>query len=149
VSEGTSRNLPAGTPARHTFKIVADPQREHPRYAHEASVTFHVGVKEYLGRTKNVSRGGLCADLADPIPTGIDVDVSISLVFSDDVHSEALRLPARVAWCTDVDDAHQVGIAFRPLDSERTEYLAVLLRYLGDQRAEKSPRGLSVDDRFK
>jgi hypothetical protein len=128
---------------------VPPPQREHVRYAHEAAVSFHVGDQVYEGRTKNLSRGGLCADLADRLPNGSDVDVSIVLVFADGVQSEALRLPARVAWCTDVDDAHQVGIAFRPLDAERTEYLSVFLRYLDDRRAEKAPRGLSVDDRFR
>jgi hypothetical protein len=128
---------------------VAVPQREHPRYALDASVTFYVGPRTHEGRTKNLSRGGLCADLAEPIPAGIDIDVGIVLVFSDDVQSEALRLPARVAWCTSVDEGHQVGIAFRPLDAEQAEYLAVFLRYLDDQRTEKRPRDQSVDDRFK
>jgi hypothetical protein len=128
---------------------AALPEREHPRYALDASVTFYVGAKTHTGRTKNLSRGGLCADLAEPITAGIDIDVGIVLVFSDDVQSEALRLPARVAWCTSVDEGHQVGIAFRPLGAEQAEYLAVFLRYLDDQRAEKRPRDQSVDDRFK
>jgi PilZ domain len=123
--------------------------REHPRYAHEAAVTFYVGAVTHEGRTQNVSRGGLCASLADPVPVGTDVDVSIVLVFDDDMQSEALRLPARVVWCTDVDEAHQVGIAFRPLDAQRAEYLAIFLRYLDDHRAETRPRDLSVDDRFR
>jgi len=112
-------------------------------------VTFFVGDERHEGRTKNLSRGGLCADLSEPIPAGIDVDVGIALVFSDDAVSEELRLPARVAWCTPVDEGHQVGIAFRPVDAEQAEYLAVFLRYLDDQKAEKSPRADNVDDRFR
>jgi PilZ domain len=128
---------------------VAISERAHPRYAHEAAVTFFVGTARYEGRTKNLSRGGLCADLAQPIPNGTDVDVGISLVFSDDQQSEQLRLPARVAWCTPVDEGHQVGIAFRPLDATRTEYLGLFLRYLDDRKTEKSPRNEDIDDRFR
>jgi hypothetical protein len=48
-----------------------------------------------------------------------------------------------------VDDAHQVGVAFRPIDAKKAEYLALFLRYLDDRHAEKRPRDLSVDDRFR
>jgi hypothetical protein len=129
---------------------VAESARAYPRYAHEAAVTFFVGGgAHHEGRTKNLSRGGLCADLADPIPTGIDVEVGIVLVFADDVQSEQLRLPARVAWCTPVDNGYQVGIAFRPLGAEHAEYLTVFLRYLDDHKPEKTPRAANVDDRFR
>ncbi len=112
-------------------------------------MTFHIGPKTFEGRTQNVSRGGLCATLADSLPVGVDIDISITLVFDDDMQSEALRVPARIVWCTVVDDANQVGISFRPLDAQRNEYLGVFLRYLDDRRAEKRPRDLSVDDRFR
>ncbi len=131
------------------FREVATIDREHPRYAHEATVTFHIGTIEHEGRTQNVSRGGLCANLPDALPIGSDVDVSIVLVFDDDMQSEALRLPARIVWCTTVDDAHQIGVAFRPLDAERAEYLTIFLRYLDDRRTEKRPRDLPIDDRFR
>ncbi len=112
-------------------------------------MTFRWTGKSAEGRTQNVSRGGLCASLADALPVGADVEVSIVLVFDDDVQSEALVLPARVAWCTTVDDSYQVGIAFRALDAKRVEFLNLFLRYLDDRRAEKRPRDLSVDDRFR
>ena len=112
-------------------------------------MTFFVGSARHEGRTKNLSRGGLCADLADSIPAGIDVDVGIILMFADDTQSEQLKLPARVAWCTPLDNGFQVGIAFRPLGAQHAQYLDVLLRYLDDRKAEKSPRAANVDDRFK
>ena len=37
----------------------APPVREHPRYAHESAVTFHLGSKTLAGRTINVSGGQL------------------------------------------------------------------------------------------
>jgi hypothetical protein len=128
---------------------VTRPEREHPRYAHDVAVTFRIGTTLIEGRTRNVSRGGLCAELADPIAMGSDIDVDIVLVFDDGMQSEALRLPARVAWCTTVDEAHQIGVSFRGLDKKRSEYLGMFLRYLDDQRADKAPREMSLDDRFR
>ncbi len=124
-------------------------QREHRRYAHEASITFRVGNRLIAGRTQNVSRGGLCATLADPVAMGTELDVDMVLVFEDDAQSEALRLPARIVWCTPLDDAHQVGLVFRSLDAERSEYLSLFLRYLDDgSRREKTPRESEIDKRF-
>ena len=139
-----------GSDADSKLEIVDGPQRAHPRYAHEAAITLrHGGGLELAGRTRNVSRGGLCADLADPIDNGTEVEVDIQLVFEDDVHSEPLSLPARVVWCTSLDDAHQVGLSFKPLSAEASEDLTMFLRYLQDQASGKvkMPRG-SIDDQF-
>jgi hypothetical protein len=128
---------------------VSHSEREHPRYAHEAAVTLHVGKAAHEGRTRNVSRGGLCADLEDPVPIGIDIEIDLALVFDDDAQSEKLRLPARIVWCTTVDDTHQVGLSFKPLTAEMSQYLTLFLRYLDDAATEKRPRDLSIDDRFR
>lgn len=124
-------------------------EREHPRYAHEAAITFHVDDRTIEGRTRNLSRGGLCADLAEPIANGRDIEIDIVLVFEDDAQSEPLRLPARVAWCTPVDDAHQVGLSFRPLPGDTGEYLTMFLRFLDEGRAPKANRDIDIDDRFR
>jgi hypothetical protein len=128
---------------------VSQSEREYPRYAHEAAITLHVKGKKLEGHTRNVSRGGLCADLSEALPGGIDVEVDLVLVFEDDVQSEALRLPARVAWCTNVNNNHQVGLSFKPMTAEMADYLSLFLRYLDDSRAEKRPREQSLDDRFR
>ncbi len=124
-------------------------EREHPRYAHEAAVRCHVRGKQLDGRTRNVSRGGVCADLTDPIAVGTDLHIDLVLVFDADTQSEPLRLPARVVWCTTVDDGYQIGLAFRPLNAEASEYLDLFLRYLDDSRDEPAPAGDSIDDRFR
>ena len=95
--------------------------RQHPRYAHEAAITLVVKGKAIQGRTQNVSRGGLCADLAEPVAAGTELHVDLQLVFENEEHSEPLRVPARVAWCTTVDEGHQIGLAFKPLDAERVK----------------------------
>ena len=125
--------------------------REHPRYAHEAVVTVHVGGKSHQGRTTNVSRGGAAADLPVAIPNGIEVEVDLQLVFEDDAQSEPLRVPARVVWCTAVEDVYQVGLAFKPMTAERAKFLTMFLRYLDDAGpSKKMPKvERSVDDQFR
>lgn len=128
---------------------MSQPERAHPRYAHEAAVTFSLKGKAYQGRTTNLSRGGLCADLADAIEVGREIDVNLQLVFDDDSQSEPLQVPGRVAWCTTVDEAFQVGISFRPMDAERANYLMIFLRFLDDGvRPKIEKRAKSVDERF-
>ena len=136
-------------PRSSSQPVIAE--REHPRYAHEASITLHWKSSAIEGRTRNVSRGGICADLAEPVPVGTDLELDLVLVFEDDAQSEPLRLPARVVWCTPLDEAHQVGLSFRALTKDTSEYLTMFLRFLDEGKAPKSKRGPApdIDDRFK
>ena len=133
------------------FDPVGKPEREHTRYAHEAAITLHVAGNVHHGRTTNVSRGGLCADLAETIPMGSEVEVDMQLVFDEDEKSDALRLSAQVVWCTTVDEGYQIGLAFRPLNADKTKLINLFLRYLDDGgkpiKADRSER--SLDDQFR
>jgi hypothetical protein len=129
---------------------VSRSECEHQRYAHEAFITVHALGHAHEGRTNNVSRGGLCAIVESMVPMGTDVEVDIQLVFDDDVRTEPLRVPARVVWCTTVDDAHQIGVSFKALDADKTQLLTVFLRYLNAGPVTKQVKGeRSVDDRFR
>ena len=130
---------------------MGKPEREHPRYAHEAAITLHAGGKVHQGRTSNVSRGGLCADLAGTIPMGTEVEVDMQLVFDDDEKSDALRMSGHVVWCTMVDDGFQIGLAFRPLNADKTKLMTLFLRYLDDgAKPIKTIKGeRSIDDQFR
>lgn len=125
-------------------------EREYPRYAHEAAITLNVPGNAISGRTTNMSRGGLCATMSDQVEVGSVIEVDIQLVFDDDHQSEPLRIPARIVWCTPVNDGHQIGVRFLPLDQERSEYLTMFLRYLDDTDDAKVSRPIpSIDDRFR
>ena len=102
------------------------------------------------GRTHNVSRGGLCADLPEPLAAGTEVTVDLQLVFEEDVQSEPLEMPARVAWSTPFDDQFQIGLSFRPIDAAKAELFAIFLRLLDDSEREKPVRirDQDVDERF-
>lgn len=147
-----SRTCGPGTSRRKFTEVTSlpkPPERQHPRYAHEVALRVVFGKKLTEGRTRNFSRGGICATVGDAIPTGADVMVDITLVFDDGMQSEALRLPARVAWCTTVDDDFQLGLSFKPMTAERAEFLKMFLKYLGEERAPKAPRAeKSIDDQF-
>ena len=106
--------------------------------------------QEITGVTHNVSRGGLCATLSEEIAVGTEIEIGLQLVFGRDHRSETLRVPARIVWCTSIDDGHQVGAQFLPLDDETAEYLTMFLRYLGNEETARAhPGTLSVDDRFR
>jgi hypothetical protein len=111
---------------------VSGAQREHPRYAHEAAIALHTPDQAVFGRTRNVSRGGLCAVLPEPIAMGTTVALDIQLVFGRNSQSEPLRLPARVVWCTSFENRYQIGVQFLPIEAETGEYLTMFLRYLDD-----------------
>jgi hypothetical protein len=128
---------------------VGSINRQHPRFAADVGIKFYVGKQVAEGRTRNVSKGGLCADLATALPTGADVELDITLVFEDKSVSEPLRLPARIVWCTPFEGAYQVGVSFRPLDKQRAEYLRMFLEYLGTEKPQRSKKATNIDDRFR
>lgn len=126
------------------------PQREHPRYAHEAAITLMMPGQEISGYTRNVSRGGLCATLSEKLAVGAEIQVAIQLVFEHGGQSEALRLPARIVWCTGIDDEYQVGVKFLALERAIADDLTMFLRYLdGESDDIAKQHAASLDERFR
>jgi hypothetical protein len=111
-------------------------ERQYPRYALEAEVVVHhEGAPMARGRTANVSRGGLCANVAGPLPRGTAVEVELALVFENEQFSEPLVVPARVVWCTQIGGGWQLGMSFLALGPDRARYLELFLRFLSDGQA--------------
>lgn len=126
-----------------------EPQRQHPRYAHEASLAIHADGVVHRGHTTNLSKGGLCADLATFLAVGTDVVVDIQLVFDQNFKSEPLQVQARVVWCTAVDGSRQIGLSFQRLRPDQAEYLTLFLRYLDHSTRDRiRTHYQNVDDRF-
>jgi hypothetical protein len=116
--------------------LLMSSERQFPRYAVDAEVTIRNrgGGVIARGRTTNLSRGGLCAEL-DAAPTrGQHVEASIALVFSNDTLSEPLPLPVRIVWCTSLGKTHQTGLSFLSLTPEQTGFLDMFIRFLEDGR---------------
>jgi hypothetical protein len=112
-------------------------ERQFPRYAIDAEITLrNRGGVIARGRTTNLSRGGLCADLDAEPARGQSVEVSVALVFTNDSLSEPLPLPARVVWCTSLGDTHHAGLSFLPLTREQTGFLEMFIRFIEEGREE-------------
>lgn len=114
-------------------------------------MTIRVGGKVHQGRTTNVSRGGLAAELTEPLVNGAEIECELQLVFEDDAHSEPLKVPGRIVWCTALEDVFQIGVAFKPMTADKAQFLTMFLRYLDDSGPKtKQPKiERSVDDQFR
>lgn len=114
-------------------------------------ITLRAGGKVHRGRTTNVSRGGLAAELPNALAIGSEIECELQLVFEDDAQSEPLSVPARIVWCTALEDVYQIGVAFKPLPAEQARFLTMFLRYLDDSgpRAKAPKAERSVDDQFR
>jgi hypothetical protein len=133
-------------------RAVTAQSRQFPRYAVAASVELRPssGDPAVLGRTRNVSRGGLCAATRSSVRIGADVEARITLVFKGGAVSEPLVLPMRIVWCTAMGSEFQVGCSFLGVTAEQRQYLEVFLKYLeegaaaeeaeaGEPREEEDP----------
>ena len=124
------------------------PARRHPRYAHAAAITVRApGDVVISGLTKNVSKGGLCAEVAGAVPVGVDITVELTLIFDSNATSESLELPARVVWSTPLDDGFQLGIQFRPLNVRQSSYVDLFLEFLA-ARPDNRPNSDGSGDPF-
>ncbi len=120
---------------------LPNPQRAFPRHAVDAEVTLrHGGVVVAQGRSRNLSRGGLCALVDRPVARGLAVEVAVALVFSSEGVSEPLVLPARVVWCVGYQQGEQVGVSFLPLDPPTARYLDLFIRFLSDRGDDEPAR---------
>jgi hypothetical protein len=118
---------------------VVSIDRQHPRYAigTEVSLRTRAGIIA-KGRTTNLSRGGLCADVDAEPARGQQVEVSIALIFNAEGVSEPLALPARVVWCTGLGDRFQVGLSFLALSKDQSAFLDMFIRFLEEHPEELS-----------
>jgi hypothetical protein len=104
--------------------------RRHPRFAIELEVSLQAGDTLIDGRTRDLSRGGLCLRAATSVPVGTECVVRVALVFSENQFSEHLELPATVMWSTRIGAVHQIGVKFGALLDETRGYLDLFIKFL-------------------
>jgi len=106
-------------------------KRAHPRYAVEVDAEFRGDFGKLAGRTRDISSGGMACWAGAPLVVGSELDVALSLVFSEKEFSEPLVLRARIVWCTPLGGGkHQIGCAFGGPSRDTKQYLDMFLRYL-------------------
>jgi len=105
-------------------------RRQHQRYNVDVQVAVLVANERFEARTRDMSRAGLCLVATQPIPRETEVSLEVVLTFGDDGVSEPLRIGGRVAWCTALFGAYQIGVKFVKVDDERTKYLDMFVGFL-------------------
>ncbi len=119
------------------------PERQHPRYATDLEAICDHPQGTITGRTKNLSRGGLCMLGSEGLPVGTPVTAQLSLLFDGNQRSESLRVDGRVAWCTALGAQFQLGIQFLATNSEALSFLGLFMQFLEDGQHDTNP-----DDTF-
>jgi hypothetical protein len=104
--------------------------RTYPRFAIDAAIRIESTTGSAQGRSRNLSRGGLCLEVDQPFEVGSDVSIHVTLRFDDEGESEPLALPARVVWCTPIGTRFQLGTQFCALPTRESSFLEMFLRYL-------------------
>lgn len=92
--------------------------------------------------TKDMSRGGICLVCPRQAEPGTSLELSLALVLGANSFSEDLQLPARVVWCTPVENLFQLGAAFVSVDREKSGHLEMFLRFIEQEvlvSGEESP----------
>jgi len=105
-------------------------RREHPRVNVDIQVGVSVADEKFAARTRDMSRAGLCLIGEQPIPADTEISLELVLTFGETGTSEPLKVIGRVAWCTAMFGAYQIGVKFVKLDDDRARYLDMFLGFL-------------------
>ena len=105
-------------------------RREHPRVNVDIQVGVSVADEKFAARTRDMSRAGLCLIGEQPIPADTEISLELVLTFGETGTSEPLKVIGRVAWCTAMFGAYQIGVKFVKLDDDHARYLDMFLGFL-------------------
>src|SRR5215831_15811394 len=105
-------------------------RRQHPRYNVDIQVGVAVADVKLAARTRDLSRAGLCLIADQAIAVDTEVSLELVLTFGEAGATEPLKLFGRVAWCTALFGAHQIGVMFVKVDGELARYLDMFVGFL-------------------
>jgi hypothetical protein len=120
-------------------------RRQHPRYNVDLRVSVTVASGRLQARTRDMSRAGLCLVAVQPIGREAEIKLELVLTFGSDGMSEPLVLVGRVAWCTPLFGAYQIGVKFVKIDQEQSRYLEMFMAFL-DGTLVPGPMGAEDDE---
>lgn len=131
-------------------------RRQHPRFSVDVQVAVSVGTAKLAARTRDISRAGVCLVAMRQLPRDTDISLELVLTFGEGGVSEPLKLHGKVAWCTALFGAYQLGVKFVKVDDERARYLDMFIGFLdgtfaagGAVASEDEPqRAKDPDDPF-
>jgi hypothetical protein len=112
------------------MKQTNESRRQHPRFSVDIQVSVTVARQSFQARTRDISRSGLCLISLEPIARDTEIAVELVLTFGAGGISEPLNMLGRVAWCTALFGAYQIGVMFVKVDEERARYLDMFIGFL-------------------
>ena len=105
-------------------------RREHPRFNVDLQVAVTVADAKFAARTRDMSRAGVCLVATHPIPRETEISLELVLTFGEAGTSEPLKMFGRVAWCTAMFGAYQIGVKFVKVDDDGARYLDMFVGFL-------------------
>lgn len=108
--------------------------RKDRRYEVELAAEVDKRGEALLAATRNLSKGGVCLDVEQPLDEGATFGVSLFLTLEGIEHadSEALVIQAKVIWCSGRDDGgYTAGMQFGSLSAAQSAAVESFLRRLG------------------
>lgn len=131
-------------------------RREHPRFNVDIQVGVTVADAKFDARTRDMSKAGVCLIGDQPIPPDTEISLELVLTFGEAGTSEPLKMIGRVAWCTALFGAYQIGVKFVKVDDDRARYLSMFVGFLDGTLApdgetfsgEEEARAADPDDPF-
>jgi len=105
-------------------------RREHPRFNVDIQVGVSVADAQFAARTRDMSRAGVCLVADQPIQSDTDISLELVLTFGEAGTSEPLKVIGRVAWCTALFGAYQIGVKFVKVDDDLARYLDMFVGFL-------------------
>lgn len=127
---------------------LANSQRAHQRFSVQMEAKIFSDDRLHVALTRDLSRGGICFTLLEPLQVGSPFTVELALIFSENTFSEPLVLSGKVIWCTKVDQGYQIGAVFFTLDETAQDYLNMFLSFLlrGHVPSKADGSGFVTDD---
>jgi len=130
-------------------------RREHPRFNVDIQVAVTVADAKFDARTRDMSKAGVCLVADQPIKRETEISLELVLTFGEAGTSEPLKMIGRVAWCTALFGAYQIGVKFVKFDEDRARYLDMFVGFLDGTLApgdsfppEEETRAADPDDPF-
>jgi hypothetical protein len=131
-------------------------RRQHQRFSVDVQVGVTVGSGQLEARTRDMSRAGVCLVAMRGIAPETEIGLELVLTFGESGGvSEPLKVHGKVAWCTALFGAYQIGVKFVKVDDDCGRYLDMFIGFLdgtlapsGSFADEDTGRGADPDDPF-
>jgi c-di-GMP-binding flagellar brake protein YcgR len=111
-------------------KEMTASRRQHPRFSVDIQVSVSLDSAQVAARTRDISRSGLCLVSLQGIPRETEIAIELVLTFGEGGLSEPLRVIGKVAWCTGMFGAYQMGVMFVRMDGEQSRNLHMFIGFL-------------------